>query len=156
MRFLSRLPNPWPHCVHAVLPLPRHNRSHGSLSQCKVEAPGAKALQPHAPATAVVPHCRRRRKPHRDTSYVANIYFKCFRNMLQVFHLDVAKLDRDVTHVAMATYICFKCMFQMCHMYVASVSFGCCKTRSGCCINMQVFQVFSYVCCKCFIWMLQN
>jgi hypothetical protein len=38
-------------------------------------------------------------------------------------------------------------------MYVASVSFGCCKTRLGCCIYMQVFQVFLYICCKCFILM---
>jgi hypothetical protein len=25
-------------------------------------------------------------------------------------------------------------VFQMFHMYVASVSYGCCKSRSGCCI----------------------
>jgi hypothetical protein len=51
------------------------------------------------------------------------------------------------------TYV-LKCMFQMIHLfrtYVARVSFGCCKTRPGCCIYMQVFQVFSYVCCKCYI-----
>jgi hypothetical protein len=44
-------------------------------------------------------------------------------------------------------------MFHLFQTYVASVLFGCCKTRSGCCIYMQVFQVFSYVCCKCFILM---
>jgi hypothetical protein len=47
----------------------------------------------------------------------------------------------------------FQCMLQMFHLfqtYVASVSFGCCKTRSEFCIYMQVF---SYVCCKCFILM---
>jgi hypothetical protein len=55
-----------------------------------------------------------------------------------------------------AIHVCFKCMFQIFHLfqtYVASVSFGYCKTRSGCCIYMQVFQVFLYVYCKCFILM---
>jgi predicted amino acid racemase len=44
--------------------------------------------------------------------------------MLQVFYIDVAKvernvrkLDQNVAHVAMAIYICFKCMFQMFHLY---------------------------------------
>jgi hypothetical protein len=53
-----------------------------------------------------------------------------------------------------AIHVCFKCMFRMFYRfqtYVASVSFGCCKTRLACCIYMQVFQVFLYVCCKCFI-----
>jgi hypothetical protein len=48
--------------------------------------------------------------------------------------------------------VCSKC-FICFQTYVASVSFGCCKTRSGCCIYMQVFQVFLYVHCKCFILM---
>jgi hypothetical protein len=79
-----------------------------------------------------------------------------------------------------AIHVCFKCMFQIFHMfqtYVVSVSFCCCKSRSGCCIYMQVFsgvfictlQVFhldfcnSYTCvfkfflvfCKYFRRMLQ-
>jgi hypothetical protein len=62
--------------------------------------------------------------------HLANI---CFRGMLQVFRIgvakvdrDVAKVDRNVTHVAMAMHICFKCMFQMFRLYqtyVASVFF---------------------------------
>ena len=55
--------------------------------------------------------------------HVANVcfkYFICFRGMLQVFYMDVAKVDWDVA-------------------YVASISEACCKSRSGCCI-----------CCKCF------
>jgi hypothetical protein len=70
-----------------------------------------------------------------------------------VFHVDIAKVDRDVAHVTMAIHIYFKCMSLMFHLfqtYVASVSSKCCKSRSGCCIYMQVFQVFSYVRCKCF------
>jgi hypothetical protein len=93
--------------------------------------------------------------------------------MLQVFHLDIAKVDRDVAHVAMAIHVCFKCIFQMFNLFfqtfVASVSSGCCI----CFICMlQVFywmldmfvRVFKYfasvsdACCKCFsyfIYMLQ-
>jgi hypothetical protein len=41
--------------------------------------------------------------------------FICFRRMLQLFHLDVAKLDWDVAYICK----CFMCF----HMYVASVSF---------------------------------
>jgi hypothetical protein len=78
-------------------------------------------------------------------SHVANVsfkYFRCFRGTLQVFHVDVAKVDRDVTHVAMAIHICVKFMFLMFHLfqlYVASVSSVCCKSRYECCIYMQVF-----------------
>jgi hypothetical protein len=97
-----------------------------------------------------------------------------------VFYIDVAKVDRDVAHVAMAIHICFKCMFQMFYpfqTYSASVSFGCCKTRSGflyiyasvlgvfirmlqvfyldvCNGYTRVFMFFS-VLCKCFRRMLQ-
>jgi hypothetical protein len=51
-------------------------------------------------------------------SSVCSKCFICFRCMLQVFHLEVAKVDLDVA-----------------------------------CIYMQMFHVFSYLCCKCFIWM---
>jgi hypothetical protein len=48
--------------------------------------------------------------------YVANVCFKCircFRGMLQLLHMDVAKVDRDVAHF---TYFC-KCF----PLYVASI-----------------------------------
>jgi hypothetical protein len=89
-------------------------------------------------------------------AYIASVCFKCFiclKGVLQVFHIDVAKVDQDVAHVAMAIHVCFKCRFQMFHLfqtYVASVLSGCCKSTSGCYIYMQVFQMFSYVCCNCF------
>ena len=66
--------------------------------------------------------------------YVASVCskcFRCFRDMLQVFHKDVAKVDWDVAYAAMG----YSRMFQM---YVLNVS------------------SISDVCCKCFIWMLQN
>ena len=72
-------------------------------------------------------------------------------------------------------------MFQLCQMYVSSVSYRCCKSRSGCCICCNdctcmlqvsapnVSSIFldlcckcvyldvayvSHICCNCFIWML--
>jgi hypothetical protein len=59
-----------------------------------------------------------------DVAYVVmaiHVCFKCFicfRRMLQMFHLDVAKVDldvakinRDIAYVVMAIHVCFKCMF---------------------------------------------
>jgi hypothetical protein len=63
---------------------------------------------------------------------VANVcfkYFKCLRGMLQVFHLDIAKVDPNVAYVVMIIYICCKRLFKMFHLfqtYVASVLSGCC------------------------------
>jgi hypothetical protein len=68
----------------------------------------------------------------REVAHIAMVFssiypkcFVCFRCMLQVFHLDVAKVDLDVTYT---------CMLQV---YVSSVSvvlYVCCKCLSGCCI----------------------
>jgi hypothetical protein len=90
-------------------------------------------------------------------------YFSCFRDMLQVFHLDVAKLDQDVAYVAMVVhvyckllfqrFICFfRRMLQVClsrccicfHTYVTNI-------LSGCCIWFaMVFKCFS--CVTAFRW----
>jgi hypothetical protein len=50
-------------------------------------------------------------------AHVVTICFKCFRGMLQVFcigvakvYWDITKIDRDVAHAAMAMHVCFKCM----------------------------------------------
>jgi hypothetical protein len=71
-----------------------------------------------------------------------NTYFKCFRCftcMLQVFHMDVAKVNRDVAYVAMIIRVCCKCAYldvaYVFRAYVVSVI-------SGCCIYIQWFQVF--------------
>jgi hypothetical protein len=48
---------------------------------------------------------------------VANIYFKCFSciiYMLQVFYLDVAKVDLDVTYVCNGFYKCFLGVSDVC------------------------------------------
>ena len=44
-----------------------------------------------------------------------------FRFMLQVFHLDVTKVDLDVAYVAMAIHAYFKSMFRACldaHVFI--------------------------------------
>jgi hypothetical protein len=45
--------------------------------------------------------------------------------MLQVFRMDIAKVDRNVAYVAMAVHVCYKRLFPMFHLffqtYVASV-----------------------------------
>jgi hypothetical protein len=46
--------------------------------------------------------------------HVCSKCFNCFRRLLQVFHLDVAKLDRDVAYIYVSVLGIF-------HTYVASV-----------------------------------
>jgi hypothetical protein len=72
--------------------------------------------------------------------HVAIVCFKCFRcfiRMLQMFHLDVAKIDLDVVCVYNGFQV-FSGVLLVFQTYVASVS------------------AISDVYCKCFIWMLQN
>jgi hypothetical protein len=78
--------------------------------------------------------------------------------MLQVFHVDVAKVDRDVAYVAMAIHVYCERLFQMFHLffqmyvanmfiwmlhmfhiYVTSVLSGC---RICFAMAFRVFQVF--------------
>jgi hypothetical protein len=89
--------------------------------------------------------------------HVARVYFKCFRGMLQVLYIDIAKVDRDVAYIVMAIHVCFKCMFQMFHLfqtYVASVLSGCCIYMHVTSICFKCSKCFHTHVCKCFIWML--
>jgi hypothetical protein len=70
--------------------------------------------------------------------HVAKVCFRCFRDMLQVFYIDVAKVDPDMFH-----------MLQWLYMYVASVSCVCCKSTFGYCIYMHVASI-CFKCFKCF------
>jgi hypothetical protein len=53
-------------------------------------------------------------------AYVARVCLKCFRrfrDMLQLFHMDVVKVDQRC-----CTYCkCFRCMLQLFHMDIAKV-----------------------------------
>jgi hypothetical protein len=66
--------------------------------------------------------------------------------MLQVFHMDVAKVDQDITYIAIGVHVCCKLLFLMFHlffqMYVASV------------FIWMLYMFHTYV-CKCFIGMLR-
>jgi hypothetical protein len=62
--------------------------------------------------------------------------------MLQVFHVDNAKVDRGVGYVAMVVHVCCKLLFSM---------FSC--FPDICCSYLDVAYVL-HIYCTCFIWML--
>jgi hypothetical protein len=82
----------------------------------------------------------RRRPPLCCKTYVSSV-FKCFIGMLQVFYVDIVKVDRDIAYVAMVVHVCCKLLFPMFHLF----SNVCCK-----CVYLDVVYV-SHTCCKCFI-----
>ena len=45
--------------------------------------------------------------------------------MLQVFHMDVYKVDRDVAHVAMVVHVCCKLLFLMFHLFFPDLCYKC-------------------------------
>jgi hypothetical protein len=90
----------------------------------------------HAPPLTVGSHPKAGIDRPRLSPYVTNACFKCFRSILHVFHMDVAKLDRDVAYIK-----CFRGMLQVFQRHVASVSKACCK---------RLFEMFSSTCCICF------
>jgi hypothetical protein len=80
--------------------------------------------------------------------------------MLQVFHVDVAKVDLDVAYVAMAIHVYCKLLFQMFQLFQTDVA----RILSRCCIcfTLMLFhpdvaydfthmlQMFLSRCCICF------
>jgi len=44
---------------------------------------------------------------HGVMSNVCSDCFICFRRMLHVFHLEVAKVDLDVSYICMVVSVCF-------------------------------------------------
>ena len=53
-------------------------------------------------------------------AHVASVCFKCFsyfRDMLQGFRMDVAKVDRDIAYVAVVAHVYCKCLFPMLHLF---------------------------------------
>jgi hypothetical protein len=65
-----------------------------------------------------------------------------FLGILQVFHIDVAKVDRDVPYVAMVVHVCCKRLLKVLHTYVESV------------FIWMLHMFYTYV-GNVFIWMLQ-
>jgi hypothetical protein len=124
-----------------VPPLPPYN---------VVQLPRARRLQaPPVPLPPVNSLCRRASiltSSKGDVTlkaYVASVCFKCFRcfrGTLQVFCMDVVKVDRNIAYyVAMTIHVCCKRMFQMFHLV----------------FFLRMLQVCLFGCCKCFIHMLQ-
>jgi hypothetical protein len=102
-------------------------------------------------------------------AHVGSVCFNCFIGILQVFHMDVAKLDQDVAYVAMVVHVCCKHLFKTFHLFFRRMLL---VGLSGCCIcfihMLQVFNLdiayildflsvlrcfckFSYACYICFI-----
>jgi hypothetical protein len=51
-------------------------------------------------------------------THIASICFRCFKCMLQVFRMNVAKVDWDVAYVAMVIHVYCKRLFAMCRCFV--------------------------------------
>jgi hypothetical protein len=49
--------------------------------------------------------------------HVASLCFRCFKGTLQVFYMDVAKIDRDVTYVTMVVHVCCKLLFPVFYLF---------------------------------------
>ena len=47
--------------------------------------------------------------------------FRCFRRMLQMFHLDVSKVDLSVAHVVVVIHACFISFRHMLQMFYLDV-----------------------------------
>jgi hypothetical protein len=104
-------------------------------------------------------HCRRR---HRGDARLAH----------NITRSEVARpgagffgyTSRSLPSLDVAS-VCCKRIFQVFHMHVAGVSYGCCKSRSRCCIYCNGYtrtlqasianvSAVSDGCCMCFIWVL--
>jgi hypothetical protein len=107
-------------------------------------------------------------------AHVVNVCFECFRGILQMFQMDVAKVDQDVAYVTMIVHVYCKGLLPMFHLCFLDICYKC-VVLYGCCIWLQwfssvfrcfffkcfknMFQVFhlpSDVCCNCCIWMFQK
>jgi hypothetical protein len=94
--------------------------------------------------------------------YVSSV-FRCFRGMLQVFQMDIAKVDRDVAYVAMIVHICCKGLLPLFRLCFPDACCKCvcrdfayfshirCIFLFGCCVYLQCFSsVFRCFFFKCF------
>ena len=60
--------------------------------------------------------------------HVAGLCFKCFRcfiGMLQVFYMDVAKVDWDVAYVVMVVHVCCKRLSPIFHLCFWTYCYKC-------------------------------
>jgi hypothetical protein len=82
---------------------------------------GMVAWHSRAARVAALPLCGKQQgevvRKRMLQAYVS-IIFRCFKGTLQVFRMDVVKVDRDVAYVAMAIHACCKSIFQMFHLFL--------------------------------------
>jgi hypothetical protein len=67
-------------------------------------------------------------------TYISSVLGVSYIYILQMFHLDVAKVDLNVVYVAMAIHVCFKRIFQVFHLFLGiccKFSIECFKSRFG-------------------------
>jgi hypothetical protein len=184
-----RAPTSGSRAAHSSRP-PLKRAAHLYWCSCctpQVDPGRAKARHPRARPVLVGLACRR--SPPAPTPrpkstgpsplpYVVNVCFKCFRyfrGMLQVFHIDVTKVDRGVVYVASVLEACCKRLFKIFHLlqtYVANVlnwmlhmfctyvarvcskCFSCFTLMLQCVFMLQVVSV-SFGCCICFTHIFQ-
>ena len=111
----SRRASPATSPTHALppLPLPMETGHRCRGASCRLRAKG------HPRACPVLVVLARRRLPPwwpesigpSLISFVANLCFSCFRGMLQVFNMNIAKVDWDVEYVAMVIHVGCKHVF---------------------------------------------
>jgi hypothetical protein len=77
------------------------------------------------------------------------LHLKRMLQELQVFYMDIAKVDRDVAYVAMVVHVCCKFMFSMFHLFFRRMLQVC---LSRCYVFRHMMQVFLSGCCVYLQW----
>jgi hypothetical protein len=88
----------------------------GQAIKKKTGAAGAARWCHHPPLAGHFLPCFMSHERKRMKTYVASVRFNSFRGMLQVFQMDVAKVNWDVAYVAIVVHVCCKRLFPMFHV----------------------------------------
>jgi hypothetical protein len=134
--------------LRCLLCSPRPHHSHRSPMPLLALARADSPRPSHAPPAAAVSqgHLHYASSPHAPTHValkenVVNLCVKCFRCsrcMLQVFHMDIAKVDLNVVYVAVAIHVFLGIYSKFFIYFPAQKKFHllqtCCKCFSRCCI----------------------
>jgi energy-converting hydrogenase Eha subunit C len=73
--------------------------------------------------------------------YVSSV-LDVIRGMLQVFYMDIAKVDRDVAYVASVSEACCKRLFKMFHLVASFFYLDIAHVSQICCSMFEMFQLF--------------
>jgi hypothetical protein len=111
----------------------------GHTAACLLASSFSTATAQPGSRSSALPDCYVLMKAH--VASVCFEYFRCFRGILQVFQMDVAKVDWDITYVTMVVYVCYKGLLPMFHLCFPN---ACCK-----CVYLDV----AYVLSRCCVWL---